>query len=181
MSESTFDMRDPQYSAITAVDDGRQLTREQLKAALDHARREGAAEAFEHPPASDPMVGAIDRLVELTKVGHNDQIRLDCGVPQGWHVLRRMVGLALNEAYRNGMRGGEQERPAPQIAVWIPGLTNSLQSPGQRGGELSDWSAVLRANMTSRSNWPVYELLGDPNAVAVGRFKASLRKFLGVD
>lgn len=105
------------------------------------------------PSQQDPMTGAIDRALSEAR-----------GVD--WPNLH----LALNEAYRNGLRSGQEERTSTEVLVRIPGL------PGPRPHGL--WQAFW-----SQSHKPevIYQVDGDPNAVAVGRFKASLRKFLGVD
>lgn len=62
-----------------------------------------------------------------------------------------------------------------KVMVLIPGLD---QSPGATGMPFGrPWPATL---VDVPYDPPVYQVAGDPNGVAVGRFKASLRKFLGL-
>lgn len=62
-----------------------------------------------------------------------------------------------------------QPASSNRIIVEIPGLT----VPGVG-------SSDCRWNAERTDSAYTYRIIGDPNAVAVGRFKASLRKFLGL-
>lgn len=105
-------------------------------------------------PVEDVMAGAIDRL------------RAHLGTQ--FHT--REVSLALNEAFRNGMRSVRPELPEPaEVRVQIPGL----DEPTSTDGTWIAYRGTVGGNTT-------YRVEGDPNGLAVGRFKASLRRFLGV-
>lgn len=59
----------------------------------------------------------------------------------------------------------------------------TLELPGIKPIKKDEpWEAILEHVGSDDEEAPlvVYRVLGDPNAAAVGRFKASLRKFLGV-
>lgn len=71
------------------------------------------------------------------------------------------------------------------VRVIIAGLypPANYEHAGSQGSDnnrtwLARW---YRSEMRDAEGRPVYTILGDPNGAAVGRFKASLRKFLGVD
>lgn len=168
----------------------------------------------------DPMPGSIARAVERVK--------------HGYLLDERELGLALNEAYRNGVRYTRSE--SDSISVEVDGLHASTEEGGygrwtaRRIGETDVYrldgdvkGAVLEEHTcsfpeTGTTGWvlipglraplrmeddphdkieywqatnfgPPYgpvqlridDPRGNPNDVAVGRFKASLRKFLGVD
>jgi len=131
-----------------------------------HAFRDGRVDLTPSDADADPMDGAIDRLLNAVK----DEI--DCGTPQGWQALNAKVSWALNEAFRNGMRKRHVCDPAADgITVEIPGLP-ALDGP-------HGWYGRWYATRVGESR--VFRITGDPVALAVGRFKASLRKFLGVD
>lgn len=154
-------------------------------------------------PDEDVMAGAIDRLRE--HLGG---------------AFSREVSLALNEAYRNGMR---QAAEPIEVRVHVPGVPYE-SADGTTGA--CDWPASVCLNRDPHSKGATYALPehfatlvqppaevrvqipgldeptstdgtwiayrgtvggnttyrveGDPNGLAVGRFKASLRRFLGV-
>lgn len=113
----------------------------------------------------DPMDGAIERLHEALETGSADE---------------RDLALALNEAFRNGMQSGRGENKPPE-RVYI--AISNLDAPrdlGAPGGDRSPlWMAHKGGGSDGTGSEPIYRIQGDPNAVAVGRFKASLRKFIG--
>ena len=69
-----------------------------------------------------------------------------------------------------------QAKPPIAILVEIPGLDAPHAEPGTGYNHHPRWLAKRGHGATP----PIYKIEGDPNAVAVGRFKASLRKFLGL-
>lgn len=112
------------------------------------------------PAPDDPMPGSIARAVERVK----QQYLLD----------ERDLGLALNEAFRNGMEAERVKIDTHWVWVRIPGVPDTRPDAS---GEHACWPTTPSGEIDGR---PVFEVAGDPNAVAVGRFKASLRKFLGL-
>lgn len=118
------------------------------------------SESADPPPAT-----AIERVMT------NDRFR-------GYLDLK----LALDESYENGRAAAQAEAQSAtphecglphEITVHITGL------PYQ---DACDWPAtIVQPHPGTGFGVPAYVISGDPNAAAVGRFKASFRKFLGVD
>ena len=72
----------------------------------------------------------------------------------------------------------------PPNGAWV--VIRGLAQHNVSGGVAArDWFARRRLNEMVQSpsggTYPVYEVQGDPNSMAVGRFKAQARKFFGVD
>lgn len=116
---------------------------------------------FNEAEPTDQLAGSIDRLRAAL----------------GPLFDTREIGMALNEAFRNGMRHEQAAANLPiEIDVSIPGL----DSPRFATEQTPYWRAIRAQGSTADK--PLYTMCGQsPNDVAVGRFKASLRKFLGVD
>lgn len=155
----TADATDAIARLRSALRDGQPVSMIEFDEALDQARAEATTTASAH---ADPMDGAIDRLREA--------------MGDAFHTAD--VSWALNEAFRNGLRRGRAETLPDLVYVSIPGL----DAP-RRGGEhfAPLWTARKGGGSDGTGQEPYYRVEGDPNAVAVGRFKASLRKFLGID
>lgn len=130
----------------------------------------------------DPPSTAAQPTTAIERVMTNDRFR-------GYRDLQ----LALEEAFENGRLEERRqfEASAPtrepatphecglphEITVHITGLP--YQNADATIGAC-DWPATI-VQPLGDGLLPAYVIEGDPNAVAVGRFKASLRKFLGVD
>ena len=97
----------------------------------------------------------------------------DASTPHGsWRLSSRGERvLRLDIADSRVQRA--QAAPAGDLLVRIQGLDNP------NGSGL--WLAYPWTNHEPDEPGLIYQIMGDPNAVAVGRFKAGLRKFLGID
>lgn len=137
------------------------------------AEKRVRAAVIQHLSELDPPSATTQLTTAIERVMTNDRFR-------GYLDLK----LALEEAFENGRAAATAElQPATphecglphEITVHITGLPHS---------DGCDWPASIvqpHPAADPASALPSYAICGDPNAAAVGRFKATLRKFLGVD